>query len=85
MKNGSCPKCGSSEILNSLQVRGGQDHPPYVDIQEPEPEKRPFVWMPKFEQSQFRAYICGACGYTEFYSENHVALNEGRKKGFKSL
>jgi predicted nucleic-acid-binding Zn-ribbon protein len=42
------------------------------------------VWIPKSEQSHFRAYVCGACGYTEFYAENYVALNEGRRKGYKS-
>ena len=82
MKNGTCPKCGSNEVLNNLRIHGGDGHPPYVSIHEPEPEKRPFVWIPKNEQSQFRAYICGACGYTEFFAENHVALNEGRRKGY---
>jgi predicted nucleic-acid-binding Zn-ribbon protein len=84
MKNGICPRCGSNEVLSNLRVRGGEGHPPYVDIHEPEPEKRPFVWIPKSEQSHFRAYICGACGYTEFYAENYAALNEGRKKGYSS-
>lgn len=82
MKNGICPKCGSNEILSEVPVRGGQGHPPYVDIKEPEPAQRPFIWAPKNEQSTFRAYICGACGYTEFFALNYQALNEGRKKGF---
>ena len=84
MKNGNCPKCSSSEVLINLRVRGEEGHPPYVDIREPESEKRPFLWMPKNEQSQFQAYVCSACGYTEFYAENYVALNEGRKKGYAS-
>jgi len=85
MKNGTCPKCGSTEILDNLQIRGGEGHPPYVIIVEPEPEKRPFVWLPKSEQSFFRAYVCGACGYTEFYAEAYQVLIEGRKKGYKSM
>lgn len=84
MKDGICPKCGSNEVLANLRVSGGQAYPPYVDILEPEPEKRPFVWSPKNIQSHFRAYICGECGYTEFYAENHNDLNEGRKKGYVS-
>ena len=84
MKHGTCPKCGANEILSDLRIHGGEGNPTYVSIHEPEPEKRPFVWIPKSEQSHFRAYVCGACGYTEFYAENYPALNEGRKKGFKS-
>lgn len=58
--------------------------PSYVDITEPEPANRPFIWSPKSEQSQFVAYVCGECGYTEYYAVNYKALNEGRKKGFRS-
>jgi predicted nucleic-acid-binding Zn-ribbon protein len=83
MKNGTCPKCGSNEIIGALSLRGGEGHPTYVQISEPDPPNRPFIWMPKFEQSQFTVYICGACGYSEFYANRYQALNEGRKKGFK--
>lgn len=79
-----CPKCGSNEILHELNIRGGEGHPPYVDIVEPEPAKRPFIWMAQSAQSHFRADICGACGYTEFYAENFKAMNEGYKKGYRS-
>ena len=79
-----CPKCNSDEIISQLSVRGGEGHPSYVSVIEPDPEKKPFVWIPKSEQSHFRADVCGACGYTEFYAENHKALNEGRKKGYRS-
>ena len=84
MKSGTCPKCGSNEILPELRVHGGQAHPMYVGIVEPEPANRPFIWSPKNEQSQFSAYVCSACCYTEYYAINYKALNEGRKKGFKS-
>lgn len=84
MKNGICPKCGSNDIINEAPLRGSDSIPPYISILEPEPPNRPFVWLPKSEQSQFIAYVCGACGYTEFYANRHQALNEGRKKGFKA-
>ena len=83
MKNGTCSKSGSNEVLSNLRVHGGQNYPPYVDIMEPEPPDRPFIWSLKNEQSQFMAYVCVACGYTEFYAENYVALNDGSKKGYR--
>jgi predicted nucleic-acid-binding Zn-ribbon protein len=84
MKSGTCPKCGSNEILAELTLHGGSGHPSHVDIMEPEPANRPFIWSPKSEQSQFKVYVCGGCGYTEYYAINYKALNEGRKKGYKS-
>ncbi len=84
MKSGTCPKCGSNEILAELRLHGGEGHPTYVDITQPEPANRPFIWLPKSEQSQFAAYVWGRCGYTEYYAVNYKALNEGRKKGYKS-
>ena len=84
MQNGICPKCGSNEVLGNVRLKGESGHPPYIDIHEPEPENRPFMWIPKFAQSQFKAFVCGACGYTEFYADNYKALNDGRKNGFVS-
>lgn len=84
MKNGICPKCGSSEVLSNLLLRGGGEVSPYVEVTEPEPEKRSFIWTPKYEQSTFRAWVCGACGYTEFYAESYNILREGWQKGHRS-
>jgi predicted nucleic-acid-binding Zn-ribbon protein len=84
MKSGTCPKCGSNEIIPDLRLRGGQGYPPFVDISEPEPPNRPFDWVPRSEQSRFRAYICGNCGYTEFYAAHFQALNEAHQKGYRS-
>ena len=84
MNNSICPKCGKDEIMSEIPVVGGNGYPPKVKIVEPEPEKHPFIWVPGQVDSQFRANICGACGYTEFYATNYKELNEGWKKGFKS-
>jgi hypothetical protein len=80
MKNGTCPTYGSWEILSNQLLRGGEEVSPYVEATEPEPAKRSFVWTPKSEQSTFRAWICVACGYAEFYAENYNTLRrDGRR------
>jgi len=84
MQNGTCPRCGSTEIIPNLSIHGGEDHPSYIEVAEPEPVNRPFIWMQKSEQSHFKVDICGSCGYAELYAENYKALNEAHKKGFKA-
>jgi len=84
MKDGICPKCRSSEIMTKLRLIDSQNYPPYVQVLEPEPPNRPFIWMPQSERSQFEAYVCAACGYTEFYAISHQALRAGWIKGFRS-
>jgi len=42
------------------------------------------IGTPKYEQGTFRAWVCGACGYTEFYAVNYQALHEGWKEGHRS-
>ncbi len=84
MKNKTCPKCGSNEMLTDLVLQTGGGSPPHVEIIEPRPEKPPFLWIPESIISYFQAEICGACGYTEFYAINYKELNEGWKKGYEN-
>ncbi len=83
-----CPECGSTEIIPDLLVFSDGDavgqHPPYVSVIEPEPEKRPFIWVPKSISVGFRADVCGGCGYTRFYTRQYAALLDAHKKGYKS-
>ena len=81
-----CPQCGSTEIIPDLIVFGhgasaGQ-LPASVTLIEPEPAKRPFVWMPKSETSGLRAAICGACGHVDLYTRYHKELLAAHKKGY---
>jgi predicted nucleic-acid-binding Zn-ribbon protein len=66
----NCPECGSIEIVNDLVVFAGEapsgQRLIYVSLEEPSPEKKPFVWSPKTVVTGFRASICGECGYTRF-------------------
>jgi predicted nucleic-acid-binding Zn-ribbon protein len=83
MRNGICPKCHSTEILAGLTLQDySQYSDPYVEIVEPDPPKRPFIWSPQVIKSEFEVYICGACGYSEIYAKNYRELNEGRRRGF---
>lgn len=83
-----CPECGSTEIVPDLIVFADEalvgQHPPYVSLIEPEPEKRPFIWMPKSVSTGFRAAICGSCGYTQFYTKYHAEILDAHKKGYIS-
>lgn len=83
-----CPECGSTEIISDLFVFADEaasgEHPPYVKLNEPEPAKRPFVWMPKSVAAGFRAAVCGECGHTQFYTKHFAQLLEAHKKGYTS-
>ena len=84
----TCPECGSNEIVPNLIVFADEAlsglHPPYVQLIEPEPAKRPFVWSPKTAATGFRAAVCGECGYTRFYATNHAELLKAHKQGYAS-
>lgn len=81
-----CPECGSSDIVPDLMVytdettAGGK--PAYVKLVEPEPPKRPFLWMAAEVKTRFLAAVCGACGHTQFYAEYPAEILEAHKKGY---
>ena len=75
MRNNLCPKCGSNEIVPNVEVRD-YDASSYreltVAVQLPRP---PGAFIYKgYETSNLCAWVCGACGYTEFYAPNCGAL-----------
>jgi predicted nucleic-acid-binding Zn-ribbon protein len=84
MRNGKCPKCSSANVVPEMPLNGHEGVQPYVHIVEPEPPQRPFIWMPQSARSPFVAYVCGNCGYTEFYAVNFKSLGELHQKGFKA-
>jgi len=83
-----CPQCGSTEIVPDLIVFADEaavgQRPVHVSLKEPEPAKRPFVWIPKEVSTGFRAAICGGCGYTQFYTKYHTEILDAYKKGYTS-
>ena len=83
-----CPECGSADIINDLVVFAGAapsgQQLVYVSLEEPSPEKKPFIWNPKTVETGFRASICGDCGYTCFYTSQFKELSDAHKKGYTS-
>ena len=73
-----CPNCGSSEIIADLKlltddtVSGGM--PLFAKLEEPAPEKKPFMWMADEVKIDFHAAVCGACGYTQIYTKDFAEL-----------
>ena len=88
MEKEKCPECGSNDIVSGLTVfteettSGGR--PAYIKLVEPEPSKKPFMWMAQEVKSEFHAAVCGACGYTQFHAKDHAGLLEAHKKGYAS-
>ena len=78
MKNGICPKCGSKEIMADVTVKDVGNSGPYplrVEVEEPEPAKRSFIWTPRSATGNIRAWICSQCGFTELYTNNLAELH----------
>ncbi|MCP4138755.1 MAG: hypothetical protein GY755_00410 [Chloroflexi bacterium] len=88
MKDSKCFECGSSDIVSGLTVlteettSGGR--PAYVNLAEPTPEKKPFLWIREEVKSEFHAAIRGTCGYTRLFAKNHAEILEAYKKGYTS-
>ena len=83
-----CPECNSNDIIPNLKVSTdetvGGGMPAYVKLVEPEPAKRPFMWMAQDLKSTFSAAVCGNCGYTRLFADDHAELLEAHKKGYQS-
>lgn len=78
----ACPRCGSADILHRLPIHDSTTRSPFVEIAEPEPPNRPFVWKPETVRSALTVTVCGGCGYAELHASSHAALAEGLRRGF---
>ncbi|HTP02801.1 MAG TPA: hypothetical protein VMJ64_15605 [Anaerolineales bacterium] len=84
MKDGTCPKCGSAEVMAGIEVRDdGQSfsHPLRVVVEEPEPARHAAIWVQGQSQGDIQAWVCAHCGYTELYTGNLTALWNSYQKG----
>lgn len=90
MKNGTCPKCGMAKVLACVPVQaevGLRGSTPdtgrfVVRLEQPvDPAK--WVQTTRTEVWTFHAWICGACGYTEFYADDCAGLYEACQRGWR--
>lgn len=74
MKNGVCPKCGSTVVIQGVRVLDrGEDNARYdlaVAV-----DANPSAWVFKGRVTgELWACVCGACGFTELYATNLTEL-----------
>ena len=85
MHEGKCLKCGSSEVIPNVFVLdlGHGNFPNNLKVMV---EETPDAWLFKGQlRSSLKAWVCGACGYTELYAkEPDAPLAAYRKHGEKS-
>jgi predicted nucleic-acid-binding Zn-ribbon protein len=77
MKEGTCPKCGSKNVMAGIEVRDdgrSNNHPLRVVVEEPEPERHAAIWVQGQSTGNITAWVCARCGYTELYADNLIAL-----------
>ena len=94
MKDGICPKCQVKEVIPAVQVLNplrynayAQQHdvqPANLTVRMEGPAERGLLKTTRPEKStELRAWICGACGYSELYAVNPIELLLAYKEGYR--
>jgi hypothetical protein len=81
MRDGVCPRCGSSDVIPNVYVldRGHYDRP--AGNLKVVVDENPNAWLFKGEvQSSLKAWVCGSCGFTELYAKDYAALLAAHQK-----
>ncbi len=75
MRNNFCPKCGSPDVIPNVEVRD-YDASSYraLSLIVQLPRAQSGFSFKGSESSEVRAWVCGACGHTEFYATRHQEL-----------
>ena len=90
MKSGVCPKCGAAKIVANVLVQAGVGAIARVPeagklvarLEQPaDPEK--WIQSVRTEQWTFHAWVCGSCGYTEFYADDPATFYEAYEQGWR--
>ena len=79
MRSGHCPKCESREIVADVTIidrsRSSAENELTAHVDGPVKEALLISYSTP-ERAHLRAWICGACGYTELYTEGAERLLE---------
>ncbi len=73
-QTGKCPKCGCPEIVQEAMVADRADYNIESDLHlrvDADPEAIMFRGRTR---SSLKAYVCGGCGYVEFYASDPESL-----------
>ena len=65
-----CPKCGSIQVINDVQVTDTYEENLKVQVQT-KPQARLFKGRVRVP---LKAQVCGTCGYTELYAKDPTRL-----------
>ena len=69
MKNGTCPKCGSNEIMVDIKIPDRSHfklHKPLkASVEEPEPAEKDLFWISDDASGRLGEWRCAQCGFTE--------------------
>lgn len=81
MKNGVCPKCGCTVVIQGVKVldrgEGHITHDLTVAV-----DANPKAWVFKGRVTgELWACVCGACGFTELYATNLDELVKAAAQG----
>jgi predicted nucleic-acid-binding Zn-ribbon protein len=80
-----CPKCNSTNIMPALPLlsQGSDEETLRVELNQPEPPNRSFIWHQDSKESEFKVSICGNCGYAEFYATAARELLAAYRQGYR--
>jgi hypothetical protein len=70
LKQGSCPNCGGHDVVPDVPVIDRARTDDTAMPLEVRLYRRPDVWIDKgLFRTPLKAWICGACGYTELFAQ----------------
>ena len=76
MKDGVCPKCGSQRVVPELQLVGYL----WAESQLAFHEKPGGLFSSQPHYAPVKAWLCGECGYVEFYASNMKYLVKAHER-----
>ena len=90
MKDGVCPKCGMDKVMPNMLVQAGvslagkspETGKLLVRLEQPIDTKK-WIQTARSEEWSFHAWVCGSCGYTEFYADDPDKLYEAYAGGWR--